>query len=59
MHSEKNLAINVLKMILGEKNDKKVRLDFQVASVHDILWLKLHLTTVGEIIMHYVDNPLG
>jgi hypothetical protein len=45
-------------MILGEKNNKKVLLDFQVVSVRDSLWLKLHPTKVGEIIMHYASSPL-
>lgn len=58
MHCEKNLDVNVLKMILGEKDKKKVQLDLQVASVHDSLWLKLHPTKVGETIMHHADNPL-
>jgi hypothetical protein len=59
MHYSKNLVVNVLMMILSEKPNKKVRLDFQVVGVHDYLWLKLHPTKVGETIMHYASSPLG
>jgi hypothetical protein len=58
MHCKENLIVNVLKIILGEKDNKKVRLYLQVTGVCDSLWLKLHPTKVGETIMHHVDSPL-
>jgi hypothetical protein len=38
-------------MILGEKNNKRMRLDFQRASFRDYLWPKPHLTKVSETVM--------
>jgi len=51
MHCEKKLAINVLKTILGEKDTKKVQHDLQALGINQFLWLKLHPTKFGEIIM--------
>jgi hypothetical protein len=50
MHCEKNLAINVLKTILGEKDTKKVRHDLQALGISQSLRLKLHPTKSSEII---------
>jgi hypothetical protein len=52
MHCEKNLAINVLKTILAEKDTKKVQHDLQALGINQPLWLKLHPAKFGEIIMH-------
>jgi hypothetical protein len=59
MHCKKNLVVNVLKIILSEKDNKKVRLDLRVVGVCDYLWLKLHPTKLGETVMHHVNSPLG
>jgi hypothetical protein len=44
MHCEKNLAMNILKTILGEKNNKKIRSDLEELGIHQPLWLKPHST---------------
>jgi hypothetical protein len=54
MRYEKNFVINVLKTILGKKNNKKVREDLQVVVVYEPLWLKLHLTKANETVMPVV-----
>jgi hypothetical protein len=51
MHCEKNLAMNILKTILGEKDNKKVRDDLHDLGVCDSSWLKRHPTKIGETIM--------
>jgi hypothetical protein len=50
MHCEKNLAINILKTILGEKYTKKMWHNLEVLSTCDTLWLKPHPTMIREII---------
>lgn len=40
MHCEKNLVENILKMILGEKDSSKVRLDLQTQGIKRHLWLR-------------------
>jgi hypothetical protein len=44
MHCEKNLAINIMKTILGEKDIKKVCQDLESLGIRSALWLELHLT---------------
>jgi hypothetical protein len=51
MHCEKNLNVNILKTILGEKDSRKVINDLQDLGVCDSLWLKPHPTKIGEIVM--------
>jgi hypothetical protein len=51
MHCEKNLAINIIKTILGENDTKKVHHDFQALGVWESLWLKLHPSRRGDILM--------
>jgi hypothetical protein len=51
MHYEKKLAINVLKIILGEKYTKKVEHDLQALGISQSPWLKLHPTKYSEIII--------
>ncbi len=42
MHCEQNLAINVLKTILGEIDTKKVQHNIQALGIYQSLWLKPH-----------------
>jgi hypothetical protein len=35
MHYEKNLKINLIKTILGEKDSKRVQFDFQASGVRE------------------------
>jgi hypothetical protein len=51
MHCEKNLDVNILKTILGEKDSRKVRNDLQDLGVCDSLWLKPHPTKIRETFM--------
>jgi hypothetical protein len=51
MHHEKNLAVNVMKTILGEKDTKKVCPDLETLGVRSTLWMKPHPTQEGETIM--------
>jgi hypothetical protein len=51
MHFEKNLAVNILKTIVGEKNSRKFKNDLQDLGVCDSLWLKPHPTKIGETII--------
>ncbi len=51
MHCEKNLDVNILKTILGEKDSRKVKNDLQDLGVCDSLWLKPHPTKIGETII--------
>ncbi len=52
MHYEKNFVVNILKTILGEKNNKKVKGDFEKLGIcGQPLWLKPHPTRIGESIM--------
>jgi hypothetical protein len=51
MHFEKNLAINILKTIIGEKYMKKMWHNLEVLSTCDTLWLKPHPTMTSETIV--------
>ncbi len=51
MHCEKNLAINVLKTSLGEKDTKKVWHDLQACDIRPTVWLQPHPTRIGETTM--------
>jgi hypothetical protein len=51
MHCEKNMAINVLKTLLGEKDTKKVRHDLQACGIRPIMWLQSHPTRIKETIV--------
>jgi hypothetical protein len=42
MDCEQNLAVNILKTILGEKDTKKVWHNFQALGICQFLWLKPH-----------------
>jgi hypothetical protein len=54
MHCEKNLAMNILKTILGEKDNKKIRSDLEELGICQPPWLKPHPTRIGESIMALV-----
>jgi hypothetical protein len=51
MHCEKNLAINISKTILEEKDAKKIRNDMQDLGTYESLWLKPHPNRANEIVM--------
>jgi hypothetical protein len=54
MHCAKNLAINLNKIILGEKKSRKIHLDLQMFGVYESLWLKLHLSRNVKVIIPLV-----
>jgi hypothetical protein len=51
MHCEKNLAVNIIKTIIGEKDTKKVCHDLQALGMQEFLWLKPHPSRSGDIVM--------
>jgi hypothetical protein len=57
MHYEINLAVNIIKTILGEKDTKKVCRDLQAPGLRESLWLKPHPSRSGDIVMP--PNSLG
>jgi len=38
MHCEKKMAINLIKIVLGEKKSRKVYFDIQALGVREFLW---------------------
>jgi hypothetical protein len=54
VHCVKNLAVNLIKIILGEKESRKIHLDVQMFGVCKSLWLKLHLSHNGKAIIPLV-----
>lgn len=42
MHSEKNLSVNLMKTIFGQKNTAKVRQDMEVKGEWPHIWLQRH-----------------
>jgi hypothetical protein len=51
MHCEKNLAINVMKIVFGEKDNNKVHWNLENLGIGNAFWLKPHPTQIGETIM--------
>jgi hypothetical protein len=51
MHCEKNLTMNILQTILGEKNNRNVKAYLQDLNVCEDLWLEPHPTKNGETTM--------
>jgi hypothetical protein len=52
MHYEKNFAMNILKTILGEKDNKKIKGNLEKLGIHGLpLWLKPDPTKIGESIL--------
>jgi hypothetical protein len=52
MHYEKNFAVNIFKIILGEKDNKKIKGNLEKLGIHgQPLWLKPDPTRIGESIL--------
>jgi hypothetical protein len=50
MHYEKNFVVNILKTILGEKDNKKIKGE-KLGIRGQLLWLKPNPTRIGENIL--------
>jgi hypothetical protein len=51
MHCKKNVTMNILQTILGEKDNRNVKANLQDINVCEELWLKLHPTKSEETTM--------
>ncbi len=54
MHCKKNVIVNILQTILGEKDNKNVKADLQDLNVCEELWLKPHPTKSEETTIPWV-----
>jgi hypothetical protein len=51
MHCEKNLGVNVIKTIVGEKDGRKVWQDLQVLGIQQSSWLRVHLSQSAKVVI--------